>query len=89
MKGFSSSNINQGNESNINFDRFNNNLINIIIVIIIKYLRIVNFEKRREEKSNYFFTRREPRNILPSCENCFFEVKNVSKMIIIIKDKNK
>ena len=80
---------NQGNDNNINFYRFDNKLVIIIIVRIIIYIKIVNFEKRREEKGYYFFTGRKQRNILPSCENNLFEVKNVSKMIIIIKDKNK
>ena len=86
MVGFSFPNINQNSE--INFYRFDNNLVDIIIISIIILLKIDNFEKRREEKRNYYFPKRRTRiNVFPCYENFFFQDKNISNMNIIIKDK--
>ena len=93
MVEFSFPKINQenDNENKKYFYKFIDcyNLVYIIIIKVIISIKTVNFQNRREEKSYYFFTGKALQNIFLSCENGFFEVKNISKMIIIINDKNK
>ena len=82
MIKFSSLNINQENENKIIYS-FDNNLVYIRIIILIKVL------SREEKRNYYFFPWREYPTILPCYEYDLFEVKNVSKMTLIIKDKIK
>ena len=85
MIKFSTLNINQENENKIIY-LFDNNLVYIIVIRIIILIKVLS----REEKRNYyFFPWREYPNILPCYEHDLFEVKNVSKMTLIIKDKIK
>ena len=89
MEEFSSLNINQENENKINFYRFDNCLINIIIIRIIILIKIMRREEKRRKKkrSYYFLTWMAPRKILPFLQNGFFAEKTISKMTIIIREK--
>ena len=90
MNKFTSQIINQeiNNENKKIFYRFDNNLIYIIIIKVIIFIKIVYFMKRREKNQIFcFFIFAAPQSIF-SYLKIEFGVKKVSKIIKVRKDKN-
>ena len=90
MNKFTSQIINQevNNKNKKNFYRFDNNLIYIIIIRVIIFIKIVYFMKRREKNQIFcFFIFAVPQSIF-SYLKIEFGVKKVSKIIKVRKDKN-
>ena len=93
----SSQNINQENhlKNKINFYRFDNILVYIIIIIdkIITFIKIGFLrrkEKRKnEEKVNYYFIWRTARDTFPSFQNKYFQIKNESIISLLLKKHKK
>ena len=90
MNKFTSQIINQevNNENKKNFYRFDINLIYIIIIRVIIFIKIVYFMKRREKNQIFcFIIFASPQSIF-SYFKIEFGVKKVSKIIKVRKEKN-
>ena len=64
-------------------------IINDKIITLLKILTLRRKEKRREAKSYYFTKGKSLPTIFPSFQNDLFEIKNESKIIMIIKEIKK
>ena len=90
MVGFSSlNNINQENINIINFFCLDNNLIFIVVVIFIIFLKIIRFWKSKEEKRREAIIFSKTRNTLTYYENGLFKGNNLSNIDKIMGGKNK